>query len=575
MKTRFLFAVICAVFLFSGFGLYAQSMAEEMETLLAIKELTYAQAARYTLLISEEFNTNDEEEAFWYAASRNWLPHHATPDDIARLDAVALLIMRSFDLEGGFMYNIVKNSHYAFAELQAKDIIQGKADPFRGLSGERFLFYISRVLAYIEKEDDALLNFAGKRLTMGNRYRLRPHSFDPGLLLNQHVSGLFSEDGNIFEYRLGIVPRANFLLGDIGHFFASVGLSLGYDNRFYYIPEFLRGELFLEFGAWGWKIGRASYSDPLGFIADGLFDGALVSHTSALGRFSLSGWYTGVQYKRNANILMTTYDQNIYDEPIEMKKIWSTYFAPSRFFFALDWEHPSVGELAHLSAALIAQVDSTNVIKEDKLHTQYLVFNANVPVGNFMFSAGGSVGTFFFTYKSGSNFSLFGELGVRYSLPTRFESVLFLNGYFASGASGKAFIIATNSSTSSKGRALPLYPFVPVTTKYHGEVFQAKTTGHTALSLNYSARLLESLGASFTATYFIRNDLVSSSYIITGIGNDGKMLGGELFARFVWSPFSDIQFNLGLGAFLPSMGNNWDNVKTIKRVELTTVFSLY
>jgi outer membrane protein OmpA-like peptidoglycan-associated protein len=128
------------------FPLFSQSTADEIETLLANNAVTYAEAARFLLEASDTIITYDPERAFRYAAERKWLPKKAEPNEAARLDAVSLLLMRSFGIKGGIMYSISKNPHYAYRELAYKNIILGRAEPAMNVSGERLLFITLRIL---------------------------------------------------------------------------------------------------------------------------------------------------------------------------------------------------------------------------------------------------------------------------------------------------------------------------------------------------------------------------------------------------------------------------------------------
>jgi outer membrane protein OmpA-like peptidoglycan-associated protein len=58
--------------------------------------------------------------------------------------------MGAFDLKGGIFYSIAKNPHYAYRELVYKEVIQGRTDPGMLVSGEEFLFILSRVLSLVE-----------------------------------------------------------------------------------------------------------------------------------------------------------------------------------------------------------------------------------------------------------------------------------------------------------------------------------------------------------------------------------------------------------------------------------------
>jgi hypothetical protein len=130
---------------------FAQSTGEEIETLLATNAVTYAAAARFLLEASDTMVTNDPNEAFRYAAERNWLPKKAGANDAARLDGVSLLLMRSFGINGGIMYSLTKSPRYAYRELTYNNIIQGRADPAMNVSGDQLLFITNRTPSLLEK----------------------------------------------------------------------------------------------------------------------------------------------------------------------------------------------------------------------------------------------------------------------------------------------------------------------------------------------------------------------------------------------------------------------------------------
>jgi hypothetical protein len=131
--------------------LSAQSVADEIETLLNANPVTYAQAANFTLLAAEILTEDNAQEAFSYAVRRGWLPENVSSGDPARLSHIALLFMRSFEMRGGIMYSIFGTAHYAYRELRYLDVIQGRAVPTMYVSGEQFLFYISRLLVLQER----------------------------------------------------------------------------------------------------------------------------------------------------------------------------------------------------------------------------------------------------------------------------------------------------------------------------------------------------------------------------------------------------------------------------------------
>ena len=126
--------------------------ADEIETLLATGAVTYGRAARFVLEAADVTVTADPGQAFQYAAGQNWLPKKASANDAARLDGIALLVMRSFDVKGGMFYSVTKNPHYAYRELAYKKVIFGWIDPAAAVSGDDLLYIVNRIIARQEKQ---------------------------------------------------------------------------------------------------------------------------------------------------------------------------------------------------------------------------------------------------------------------------------------------------------------------------------------------------------------------------------------------------------------------------------------
>jgi len=123
-----------------------------VEDLLNDRAITWSTAAAFALEASETLLDAGGNDAFRFAAERQWLPKNAAPDGAASLNGIALLLMQSFGLKGGFMYSLVKNPHYSFRELAFKGVIMGKAYPKMSVSGDKLLFMINRILALEETE---------------------------------------------------------------------------------------------------------------------------------------------------------------------------------------------------------------------------------------------------------------------------------------------------------------------------------------------------------------------------------------------------------------------------------------
>jgi len=112
---------------------------------------------------SDAFKTAVHEEAFNYAAQQNWLPKNVSANDPARLDGVSLLLMRSFNVNGGLFYKLTKNPHYAYRELTYINVIQGRADPMMNVSGGQLLFITGRLLARREANEELEAQIALKK----------------------------------------------------------------------------------------------------------------------------------------------------------------------------------------------------------------------------------------------------------------------------------------------------------------------------------------------------------------------------------------------------------------------------
>jgi len=144
---KFLFLPL---FFLSAMSVFAQN-AEDIDALLSTETISYEQAAWFVLGAADAPDfSGSPAEAFAYAAERKWLPAKATPDGMARLDGIALLIMQSHDINGGFMYKLTKGPRYAYRELVYKDIIQGRTEPEMAVSGDLLLFILTRVLYFQE-----------------------------------------------------------------------------------------------------------------------------------------------------------------------------------------------------------------------------------------------------------------------------------------------------------------------------------------------------------------------------------------------------------------------------------------
>jgi outer membrane protein OmpA-like peptidoglycan-associated protein len=142
------FFVLSALFVLSLAPLAAQTAAE-LERVLALPALTYGDAAWFVLNTADLGPAdNSPEAAYRFAADNNWLPKKAAEADPLTLGGLSLLLMKAFNIKGGFMYALFSGPRYAYRELAYRRIITGRAYSTMTVSGERFLRILSRALEY-------------------------------------------------------------------------------------------------------------------------------------------------------------------------------------------------------------------------------------------------------------------------------------------------------------------------------------------------------------------------------------------------------------------------------------------
>ena len=131
-----------------SFFMNAQT-AELIETLVGADVVNNGQAAWFVLIASNDsgvYDSYSQDQAFRHAVEKQWLPRNTRPSDNINLRNVSFLIMQAFDLKGGPMYALFKTPHYAYREMLQNDIIQGRAEPGMNVTGNAFLFMVSKVL---------------------------------------------------------------------------------------------------------------------------------------------------------------------------------------------------------------------------------------------------------------------------------------------------------------------------------------------------------------------------------------------------------------------------------------------
>ena len=381
-------------------------------------------------------------------------------------------------------------------------------------------------------------------------------AFDWGLLLNQGT-GVLGGNGYDSDFRYsGTLSPWLFFPKSWGNLYVSLGPEISYENKSAaLVVDIYRTELALRIGkAAGIELGRMPYTDPMGFVASGLFDGLRYSQNIAGGTLALGVWYTGLLYKKSAQITMTEDDYFSYITKLDYKNFADTYFSSRRLLFALDWDNADILDWLQLRLAFLGQVDLNG--NGNYYHSQYFAIKTNIHVSNFIFDLGfcPQLAQTPNGIKAGAAWEA--AMGLVPPTPTR--DLLKLTGRFSNGTTADDSEIAA---------------FVPVTTVEQGDVLKAKLSGLSMLRLDYIIRPLNSLSFNLASSYFILSD--KASYTGLPAGKQGHFLGNEFSGKVVFIPLSDLRFNLGLGVFLPSWGNADPDAKALWRVELNMTLAIF
>lgn len=386
------------------------------------------------------------------------------------------------------------------------------------------------------------------------------YAFDFGLVFSQKAEfdvPAFDFEDTTYDLQGVLIPRFSMPIGDSGELYVSAAFS--YEAKsgdlFSVIPELTRTDVYFNFGNINLNVGRMLYSDPLNIAADGIFDGAQVSLITRNGNFRAGAWYTGLLYKERAAITMTQKELESNGATLDYNDFANTYFAPSRLLAAVEYDHPSLaGGILGLKTSLLAQFD----LGDEKLNSQYLIAALSLPLKSFIINFGACAELIEYDDKMTPAFAA--DASLTYILPTKLEKHIKLSFRYSSGVSDDESIGA----------------FLPLTTVTQGEIPEAKLSGLSLITLDFTGRMTEALSVSGAFSYFIRNDLGTYDYYpITGGSEKGFLLGGEIFARVVWNITSGIRLNFGTGVFMPSLGDAAPEADAMWRIKLNMVFSIY
>jgi hypothetical protein len=403
--------------------------------------------------------------------------------------------------------------------------------------------------------------------------------FLPALVLLLRAGAVFSQDygltlralpvltngdkpyGNA-EFTATATPWFAAPLGEAGDLYLSGGISAEYsasgnsDETWKPVPEVYRFEISYRFDS-GLRLeaGRLLYREPLNLFMNGLFDGFALGLDLGKTRLSAGAFYTGLLYKKTANITISPGDYTDYYDR-------DAYFASRRLAFALGWEIPALFHTGgKLDLGITGQVDLNEPDDQTngdvKIHSQYVLAECTLPFLNY-FNA--ELGTLLGIIEEegvspGLCFAVSG--GLAWLPPGGVNDRLSLNTAFSSGA------------WNDRMRA-----FVPINTIAQGKVLRPGISGIALTELQYIARFHTSFSAEISTAYFFRTDSLSYRDPDLDSTSLSPLLGGEVSGGLVWAPVSDISFTLNGGAFFPQWGKAFAADTPVKwRVSLETILS--
>jgi len=383
------------------------------------------------------------------------------------------------------------------------------------------------------------------------------NAVDFGLVLSQNVESNVPtsniEETSFDNITTVLMPRFSAPFVGKGYLYISGAISYEADSSIA-VPELTRTEIFLKGEYANLNVGRIFYNDPLGLTASGLFDGAQVSFITNNGNIRATGLYTGLLYRKRALITMSPDELKNSHDKVDYDDFDNTYYAPRRILAALDYDHPSLGGFIDLKTSILTQFD----VSGENLNSQYFTAALYIPIKSLIFNLGGCFELI--EYNDETTPAFVTDIGLTFILPTKLAKRIKLSWKYSSGVSEDKTIGA----------------FLPITTVSQGEIVEAKLSGLSLFSLDFTGRLAKSLSANTAFTYFIRNDLGTYRYYpVTGGDSQGHLLGAEIFGKLVWTITSGIRLNIGTGAFIPALGDAAPDADVLWRTKLNLVFSIY
>ncbi|GHV45172.1 hypothetical protein AGMMS49546_30390 [Spirochaetia bacterium] len=348
-----------------------------------------------------------------------------------------------------------------------------------------------------------------------------------------------------FNFKGTIAPWVSALISPRLNFYASAGVSLDYREGELkpVLVQLNRTELSWRPAPMAYlQFGRQRYTDSAALVAAGLFDGIHFSWGMSRARLSLGAFYTGLQYKEEAKIIMTERDLTWYNAKLNYDNM-DTYFASRRVCIPLRAEFPDLTQRLALAVNAIAQIDvNGSTERGNTLHSQYLETQLIAePWNPLSLTFAGLVSLMESEDTVGKAILRTGfaaSAGANWEVPTSMQDMLTLQLRWTSGRSG-----------DNIGAYLPLSG-VSV-----GEVFTPRISALLYGKAAYTLRPIPAISVEGSFGYFVRTDTETLKDGNLKVGSEARTLGGEFSGNLIWAVQSDVQVSAGGGAFFPAMGD--------------------
>jgi hypothetical protein len=286
--------------------------------------------------------------------------------------------------------------------------------------------------------------------------------------------------------------------------------------------------------------GRQRFGDPGGMILSGLFDGFYGRLGLGSTQLSLGAFYTGLLYKKAAEIFMTAEDRARYAAPLDYGD-FDTYFASRRVLVSLGLELPDMASRLSLTLNGLAQFDANG---GKALHTQYLEAQAGIEAASSLRFTVTGVGALAEKEDAATQGHFAAAFGADWDVPGALTDMIQAGLRWGSGASSDRF-----------------GAFKPVNDMAEGKVFSSALPGLMNARLSYMARPHRAFSFSLGGLVFWRTDLETFTDSELDGGSKARFLGTEASGSLVWAPQSALRLTAGAGVFFPGAAFT-DSAKT-------------